>query len=353
MRSAKGPEGVGLYIQRGSVVSKNPSKSLLNLEDLIKDYDKSEIYTKLLSSKEYVKYGVDDHFFIALALSSMTGKTQMAFNIRSKRPLYFALQYNQPINKVFSPISTKLTDLLKSDFDSAQKFLISEFLKNPDKDQTSTTLEKRTKIITVDFLDVYLRNHKFESLGFLLSLVKECEKLYKESTNDEWMKFYAENQKSLSFIEYEPISLAEFEAQKDIYTPLLEKYFFFIDEFAAESGIVMFRNMCCSLRIPCVLASTNTEVVNNIGASSNAGSGSSLPSVFCAVFSKLSALSHEEIEQFFNQEINCERFLELARNVSENEERRMALLLQFFKDQARKTRPGVALYLNRFPNRNL
>jgi hypothetical protein len=66
---------------------------------------------------------------------------------------------------------------------------------------------------------------------------------------------------------------------------------------------------------------------------------------FCTVFPKLSTLSHEEIEQFFNEEIDCESFLELARNVSENEERRMSLLLQFFKDQAKKTRPGVSLFL--------
>jgi hypothetical protein len=77
----------------------------------------------------------------------------------------------------------------------------------------------------------------------------------------------------------------------------------------------------------------------------NDGSGSSPPSVFCAVFPKLSTLSNEEIDQFFNEEINCESFLELARNVSEHEERRMSLLLQFFKDQAKKTRSGVSLFL--------
>jgi hypothetical protein len=107
----------------------------------------------------------------------------------------------------------------------------------------------------------------------------------------------------------------------------------------------MFRNISCYLKIPCVLASTNSKIVNLIGVSTSSGSGSTPPSVFCAAFPKLSTLSHEEIEQFFNEEINSERFLELACNVSENEERRMSLLLQFFKDQAKKTRPGVSSYL--------
>jgi hypothetical protein len=350
MRSTKGPEGIEQYIQRGNVASKNPSKSLLNLEDLIKGYHKSEIYTKLLSStKEYKNYGSENHFFIALALPSMTGKTQMAFNIRSKRPLYFALQYTQLVNNSFSLISTKLRDLLESDYRDAQDILMSKFLEKQVRDQKKlnkkTAVKEATKIITLNFLNEYLCRHKFKSLGFLVSLVKECEKLYKESTNDEWMKFYAENQKLFETLKHEPISLAEFEAQDDVYKPFSEKYFFFIDEFGAESGIVMLRNMCRYLKIPCVLASTNSKIVNLIGASTTTASGSSPPSVFCAVFPKLSTLSHEEIDQFFNEEINCESFLELARNVSEHEERRMSLLLQFFKDQAKKTRPGVSLFL--------
>jgi hypothetical protein len=63
MRSTKGPEGIEQYIQRGNVASKNPSKSLLNLEDLIKGYHESEIYTKLLSTEEYENYGSEKHFF--------------------------------------------------------------------------------------------------------------------------------------------------------------------------------------------------------------------------------------------------------------------------------------------------
>jgi hypothetical protein len=334
------------YIQCGKTASRNPSKSLLNLEDLIKSYDKSEIYAKLLSSKEYRSYGIKNQFFIALALPSMTGKTQMAFNIRSKRPLYFALHYNQPINKLFRPTSLILKNLLESDFDDAQNIIISK-LNNKVISDEKVTFKEVTEVITLDFLDAYLRHHKFKSLGYLVSLVRECEKLYTESKNDEWMKFYAENQKLLKYLEYEPISLNEFEAQEDVYEPPLEKYFFFIDEFYSEPGIIMLRNMCRYLRIPCVLASTNTEIVNITGVNTNTGSGTCPPYVFCAVFQNLSTLSHEEIEKFFNEKINCESFLELARNVSETEERRMSLLLQFFKNQAKETRPGVSLYLFR------
>jgi hypothetical protein len=318
---------------------------------LIKGYDKSEIYSKLLPSNRYKDYGDKRHFFIALALPSMTGKTQMAFNIRSKRPLYFALQNSQMVNNFFHLLSTKLKILLESDFKKAQKIVKSDIsyegsLMSSDS-ETEKFKHEATRVITLALLRDHLLPHKFKSLGFLVSLVKECEKLYTEKTNDEWMKFYAENQESFESLKYKPISLFELVTKKDVYLPLLEKYFFFIDEFDPGSGIVMLRNMIRYLRIPCVLASTNSKIVNLIGASTSSGSGSNPPSVFCAVFPKLSTLSHEEIDQFFTEEINCERFLELAKNVSENEERRMSLLLQFFKDQAKKTRPGVSLYLFR------
>jgi hypothetical protein len=342
-------DDVADYISRGKTAVKNPSRSLLYLEDLIKGYHKSEIYSKLLSStEEYKNVGPKKEFFIALALPSMTGKTQMAFNIRSKRPLYFALQTSQMVNRFFSLISTKFMNMLESDFDEARKKVKSKIISKGSLEsevEIETFKNKATEIITLDFLYDYLSDHKFESLGFILSLIKECENRYTESTNDEWMKFYAENQILLPFLKYDPISLAELVAQNDVYTSLSEKYFFFIDEFNLKSGVIMFRNICRYLRIPCVLASTNSKIVNLIGISTSSGSGSTPPSVFCAAFPKLSTLSHEEIEQFFNEEIKSERFLELACNVSENEERRMSLLLQFFKDQAKKTRPGVSLYL--------
>jgi hypothetical protein len=122
-------DDVADYISRGKTAVKNPSRSLLYLEDLIKDYHKSENYSKLLSStEEYKNFGPKKEFFIALALPSMTGKTQMAFNIRSKRPLYFALQASQMVNRYFSLISTKLMNMLESDFDEARKKVKSKII---------------------------------------------------------------------------------------------------------------------------------------------------------------------------------------------------------------------------------
>lgn len=102
------------YIDRGSKKSAFPSESLESLNELIDKYDKSDAYKSMNSLKEYINPGEKEQFFIALAAPSMAGKTQIAFSIRSKRPLYFALDDSQYINKNFTKLTQDLVKAVKT-----------------------------------------------------------------------------------------------------------------------------------------------------------------------------------------------------------------------------------------------
>ena len=341
------------YIQRGKLLAKNPSESLRNIEDLIGNYSDSEVYNKLLEIEEYRHHGPRNEFFIALVLPSLTGKTQMAFAIRSKRPLYFAFgSVQQEVNKCFKSISRKFLALLENDHDNAIECLqnkLKSFEKRYDRKEEVEFLRNMLNsdfvIITLDTIEDYLRELKLKSLGFIAAVIKRSEQLYMEENNDEWMRFYAESEAKSEDLQYEPISLKDLERDKIIYKTFLEKYFIFMDEFKEDGGLVMFRNICRYLKVPCLVASTNPRLVNLIGTSPLSSSREDLAAIWCTVFPKLSYLTEEEVGKFFREEIDCKRFIELARNASVCEEERMRRLLEFFKDQAMNSRPGVSLFL--------
>lgn len=340
------------YIQRGKYLAKNPSESLRNLEDLIGNYDKSEVYKTLLESKEYMDFGKKNEFFIALALPSLTGKTQTAFAIRSKRPLYFAFSKDQEVNGCFFSMSWNFQILLNADRETAIECLENELKKLVGYQYKSTkidflkdVLNSKPTVITLQLIDLYLRNVKFKSLGFLAAIIKNSEKLYKKENNDEWMRFFADNQANYKHLKYKPLSLSDLECDKRLHKAFVEKYFVFMDEFEIDGGLVMFRNICRLINVPCLVASTNPRFVDLVGVSLESSSRQDPSAVWCVAFPKLSNLSGEEVTKFFNEEINFERFIELAKKVSIREEERMRQLLEFLKDQAIKSRPGISLFL--------
>ena len=165
------------YIQRGKLLAKNPSESLRNLEDLIGNYADSEVYNKLLDIEEYRHHGPRNEFFIALVLPSLTGKTQMAFAIRSKRPLYFTFDSVQQ-NKCFKFISKKFLALLENDHDNAIECLqnkLKSFEKRYDRKEEADFLRNMLNsdfaIITLDTIEDYLRELKLKKVWFLLRLL--------------------------------------------------------------------------------------------------------------------------------------------------------------------------------------
>ena len=86
------------YIERGELMRKNKSDELLSIENLIQKFNRSDIITSRLESfRRKHHLDLDNEFFIALAAPSMTGKTQLAFSVESKLPLYFVSDSNQTI----------------------------------------------------------------------------------------------------------------------------------------------------------------------------------------------------------------------------------------------------------------
>ena len=276
----------------------------------------------------------------------------MAFNIRSKRPLYFAFSFDQEVNKCFKFVSKKFEKLLENDHGNVieclqnnLKQLEKRSSKKEEVQHLKNILKSKPVIITLETIEDYLMDFKFKSLGFIAAIIERSEKLYTEENNDEWMRFYAESQAENEDLPYEPISLNDLEEDEKLHKKFLEKYFFFMDEFKENEGLMMFRNICRNLKVPFLVASTNSRVVNLVSTSIMYSSRRDLAGIWCAALPKLSNLTEEEVEKFFKEEIDSKRFLELARNVSVSEEERMRQLLEFYKDQAIKTRPGVSLIL--------
>lgn len=60
-------------------------------------------------------------FFTALVAPSMSGKTQAAFSIRSKLPLYFVFSSGQDIYEPFHELSDHLAEVAKEDVEAIKE----------------------------------------------------------------------------------------------------------------------------------------------------------------------------------------------------------------------------------------
>lgn len=136
---------------------------------MINNYNSSDIVIQGASKFKDCKR--KDQFFIALAAPSLTGKTQIAFTIKSKLPLYFAFFRSQDIYKNFSSLSISLESLASIDID---KFKVS-------------TSEP------VNLFQIYENvNLPLESLGFLFALMKDFKARNADSNPSlrVWMDFF-------------------------------------------------------------------------------------------------------------------------------------------------------------------
>lgn len=343
LRSKQTIQELENYMERGRKNALNPSASLLQLEDIIKYYSDSSEYQKLLSTKEYCNPGEVDEFFIALAAPSLTGKTQMAFNIRSKRPLYFSVNYKQHINKNFKQLSRKLNQIVVDDQNQALEFLDSLRIYFAADD---------IRTISLELIDKNLLDFKFQCLGFLAHLVLDAEKNFDGlQAEDNWMRFYTRKEDEVYEYKFDPLSVNEILTRKDIWEPLNSKYFVFLDEFYSDihnfevnrpreeeiiRGLVLLRNLCRYMRIPCLIASTNSNVANIIGSSLRTGSRGEPPMIWCVVKPKYHHLSPEEVEGEFEKALNFKNM-----QIPINEEERFHKMIRFLKEQCAKSRAGM------------
>lgn len=207
-RSEESKAELEIYLERGKRNAANPTESLLQLENIIKHYSNSTEYEKLLSSNEYFCRGATYEFFIALISPSLTGKTQMAFDIRSKRPLYFTFDKWQDISKNFTELSRELLKAVVEDQDRVLEYLysIGYFF-----------AEDASKPISLDVIDRNLTEFKFKCLGFLAHLISDAEKNFDGTQKeDDWMRFYTRHEDGVHKYEYSPYPYMDYYAIRKI-----------------------------------------------------------------------------------------------------------------------------------------
>ena len=313
------------YIQRGSLMRLNKSKELLEMEDLVKNCDQSKIVKSGL--KYYSSCPLTDEFVIALAAPSMTGKTQLAFSVESKLPLYFVFASSQSVYSNFTELTSEL-----------YRFAISDVKMIPDERSIGDTLITDKEIITLSHLKSNTHT-RFKTLGFLLAVMTDAENRNCNFTMETWMEYHSNRIVNLPD-QIEPISIIEL--MKDSkYEQMINKYYVFIDEFYASPELIFIRNLCRGIGLTCVLSSTNPKVANLIGSSPSFGSGGELPGIWSVVIPKLPPVPVEIFEHFGLEKVLA-KLIDLA---SIEERSKMTKLCEYLKSQCQKSRPGVSKFI--------
>ena len=316
------------YIERGEIIRKNKSDELLRIENLIQKFDRSEILTSRLESfRRKHHLDLDNEFFIALAAPSMTGKTQLAFSVESKLPLYFVSDSNQTVYSNFSNLSNDLYYCAVKDSKKCKDELICRGI-IPSQTVSLTLLSK-------------ISDFKLETLGFIFRLIEEAEAKNSQSKFDlsSWMNYFS-NRSVDPQQKIELMSIDEFEMQAKS-QDMLSKYYVFIDEFSASPNLIFIRNLCRAIGLTCVLSSTNAKVANLIGSSHETGSGSEFPSVWSVVVPKLPPVPDEIFQHFGLKEM----LTKLMSLTCFEDKERMTKLCEYLKDQCKKSRPGVSKFI--------
>ncbi len=306
----------------GESLKKNPPPLLKELDEIIEKRGSSAFMKTQVKAMNQFDGG--HPFFIALAAPSMTGKTQMAFSISSKIPLYLinSKSNSQPIYFPFEPLSFDFLNCALTDNNKMLKSL----LRDKDKEVITAT----------DF--VKLKDFKSKTLGLLSHLVDDAELYFSnpdaQKEYSHWLHYYRRDR----VIDFKPMSINEFYLNANL-NLLRDKYFIFIDEFAAESNLIFVRNLCRYLGISCVLASTNARVANLIGKSTISGSGGAPPGPWSVVFNKLPTLLPSQID---HKSSVFTKLIDLAGKTSTVEMKKMTKLASFLKQQCKVSRPGFS-----------
>ena len=301
------------YIQMGQLIRNNNSTELFRIENLIKNLDQSEIVKS--GVKDYTQCPGLSEFFIALSAPSMTGKTQLAFSVEAKLPLYFALSSAQEIYKNFENLTESLEEFATNDVNRFKK----ELNVSSTEPISMKLLSKPTKF-------------QFETLGFLYELMRDTKMKMDIS---QWMEYFSNrfvNPKK----KIKPMSILEFKSNPN-YLEMIKKYYLFIDEFSFSPEFIFLRNLCRKLRLTCILASTNAKVANLIGTSFRAGSRGDLPSLWSVVIPTLPPSPTVVIEQFGI----AEKLVNLVDPLNLNENERMIKFSRYINEQCVKSRPGL------------
>lgn len=292
-----------------------------DLEDLIQNCGSSRIVKKGL--KYFNDCSETNKFFVALAAPSLTGKTQLAFSITAKLPLYFVFDDSQIIYRSFHILSRDLVALASED--------VSAFNRN-------------SQPITLTLLK-YKTDFKFKSLGLLFTLMDIASSKFcnVKPSIDEWMKHFS-NLKVNPEANIRSVSISEFQCHPNM-KKFTSEFYVFLDEFSGIPELVLIRNLCIILNMTCVLASTNACVVNLIGMVKRSGSRSEGPALWSAVVPHLPPIPNEIIaESSLELEEKLEKLVHLSKFTGNGQ--RMKGLSKYLVHQCFVTRPGVSKLLS-------
>lgn len=140
-----------------------------------------------------------NEFFIALVSPSLTGKTQAAFAIKSKLPLYFVFGSDQTIYEPFSELSQNLRQLAEEDVVNVKKYLV----------KAKKWPKKSDDLFNISLIDLKLSKVKLKSLGLLRALFEEADAFESDqrgNKRDDWMYHFVRSRE----ISYEPITIRDY-----------------------------------------------------------------------------------------------------------------------------------------------
>lgn len=269
--------------------------------------------------------------YIALAAPSLTGKTQAAFSICSKIPLYFVFDstQSQRIYSAFQTLTCALEDCALLDIPIMRKHLIS--------------LGKRS-VSGFPFIDrndfPRLLSIKSNTIGFLMAIMEDSEAFVSTGRPEDWFLHFSRTRS----IDFQPASIHEFKFNP-LSKSVFSKYFIFMDEFNGDVHLVFLRNLFRYLEISCVVASTNAKIVNLIGMSTRASSREDGPRAWCLTFPRLPSISVDMIEANSDFVESANLAIEKANEISEINGYRMINLLKYLKEDCLVSRPGFAFII--------
>jgi hypothetical protein len=156
-------EELDAYLWRGHLIREMNPDLYRSLDNLIEKNEDSDIVQE--AKKNYKKHGRSLGLsFITVSAPRMAGKTQMAFTIDSKLPLYFVgNSKGELIYQNFTKLSHRLIQFARKDYVDINK-------KYP--------LINSGYVATVDILDD-VDQMKLRSLGLLKALIAEAKNTFK------------------------------------------------------------------------------------------------------------------------------------------------------------------------------
>jgi hypothetical protein len=191
-------------------------------------------------------------FFLALTLPKLSGKTQMAFTIRSKLPLFFPLNKADPIYKILSVFTMKLMECAHDDREKMKKYLMDNHLIVREADPQNPKGSSYDYIAINDFR--HLNEIESKTLGLFMALIQDAETINKDI---DWMKHYSRPHSLI----INPISIVDFITHPD-YIHFIQKYLIFLDDFYGDFELLFVRNLCRYLRLGCMMTAEGLQDIN-------------------------------------------------------------------------------------------